>query len=109
MYEGQYLSPRPPPKISLKHDLNWTKVNDQGSTVEHQPAGKLVQQSHGEALQPDSPKPTQFPKPIEDKTEQPVTQEIVGKSQGELSSSDRTGEPVKDEEKRVLRNHDRTE
>ena len=37
-----------------------------------------------------------------------MTQEIVGKSQGELSSSDRTGELVKDEEKRVLRNHDRT-
>ena len=37
----------------------------------------------------------------------PVTQEIVGKSQGELSSSDRTGEPVKDEEKRVMRNDDR--
>ena len=37
-----------------------------------------------------------------------MTQEIVGKSQGELSSSDRTGELVKDEEKRFLRNHDRT-
>ena len=37
-----------------------------------------------------------------------VTQEIVGKSQGERSSSDRTGQPVKYEEKRVLRNHDRT-
>ena len=36
-----------------------------------------------------------------------MTQEIVGKSQGEFSSSDRTGEPVEDEEKRVLRNHDR--
>ena len=35
LYERQYLSPRPPPKISLKHDLNWTKGNDQGSTVEH--------------------------------------------------------------------------
>ena len=45
---------------------------------------------------------------MKDRTGQPVTQEIVGKSQGELSSSDRTGEPVKDEEKRVLRNHDRT-
>ena len=33
LYERQYLSPRPPPKISLKHDLNWTKGNDQGSTV----------------------------------------------------------------------------
>ena len=36
-----------------------------------------------------------------------MTQEIVGKSQGELSSSDRTGELVKDEEKRVLKDHDR--
>ena len=91
MYERQYLSPRPPPKISLKHDLNWSKGNEYGSTVEHQPVGKLVQQSLGEALQPGSSKPTQFPKPIEDRTGQPVTQEIVGKSQGELSSSDRTG------------------
>ena len=38
LYERQYLSLRPPPKISLKHDLNWTKGNDQsGSTVEHHP------------------------------------------------------------------------
>ena len=108
LYERQYLSPRPPPKISLKHDLNWTKGNDQGSIVEHQPVGKLVQESLGEALQPGSSKPTQFPKPIEDRTGKLVTQEIVGKSQGELSSSDRTGEPVKDEEKRVLKDHDRT-
>ena len=35
LYEKEYLSPRPPPKISLKHDLNWTQGNDQGSTVEH--------------------------------------------------------------------------
>ena len=103
------MSPRPPPKISLKHDLNWTKGNDElGSTVEHQPVGKLVQQSLGEALQLGSSKPTQFPIPIDDRTGKLVTQEIVGKSQGELSSSDRTGELVKDEEKRVLRNPDRT-
>ena len=25
LYEIRYLSPRPPPKISLKHDHNWTK------------------------------------------------------------------------------------
>ena len=37
-----------------------------------------------------------------------MTQEIVVKSQGELSSSDRTEEPVKDEEKRVMKNPDRT-
>ena len=108
LYERRYLSPRPPPKISLKHDLNWSKGNDQGSTVEYQPVAKLVQQSFGEAPRAGSSKPTQFPKPIEDRTGKLVTQEIVGKSQGELSSSDRTGELVKDEEKRVLRNHDRT-
>ena len=108
LYERQYLSPRPPPKISLKHDLNWTQGNDQGSTVQHQPVGKLVQQPLGETLQAGSSKPTQFLKPIEDRTGKPVTQEIVDKSQGELSSSDRTEEPVKDEEKRVMKDHDRT-
>ena len=108
LYERQYLSPRPQPKISLKHDLTWNKGNDQGSTVEHQPVGKLVQQSLGEALQPFSSKPTQFPKPIEDRTEQPVTQEIVGKLQEELSSSDRSGQPDREEEKRVLKSRDRT-
>ena len=108
LYERQYLSPRPPPKISLKHDLNWTKGNDQGSTVEHQgstvehqPVGKFVQQSLGEALQPGSSKPTQFPKPIEDRTGKVVTQEIVGKSQGELSSSDRTEKPVEESSHKV--------
>ena len=25
LYEREHLSPRPPPKISLKHDLNWNK------------------------------------------------------------------------------------
>ena len=59
-----------------------------------EPVGKLVQQSLGEALQPGSSKPTQFPKPIEDRTGQLVIQEIVGKSQGEFSSSDRAGQPA---------------
>ena len=109
LYERLYLSPRPPPKISLKHDLNWTKGDDQsGSAVEHQPVGKLVQQSLGETLQACSSEPTQFFKPIEDRTGKPVTQEIVGKLQEELSSSDRTGELLKDEEKRVMKDHDRT-
>ena len=49
LYERQYLSPRPPPKISLRRDLNWTKENNElGYTVEHRPVGKLVQQSLGE-------------------------------------------------------------
>ena len=100
--------PRPPPKISLKHDLNWSKGNDQGSTVEHRPVGKLVQQSLGETLQSGSSKPAQSPKPIEDRTGQPVTQEIVGKLQEELSSADRSEQPDREEEKRVLKNHDRS-
>ena len=105
LYERQYLSLRPPPKISLKHDLNWSKGNDQGSTVEHRPVGKLVRQSLGETLQSGSSKPTQSPKPIEDRSGKPVAQEIVGKLQEELSSSDRPGKPVTEEEQHV-RNHD---
>ena len=60
LYERPYLSPRPPPKISLRHDHNWTRGNDQlGSTVEQQPVGKLVQQSFGQALRVNLSKPTQ--------------------------------------------------
>ena len=29
LYERQHLSPRPPPKISLRRDLNWNKGQDQ--------------------------------------------------------------------------------
>ena len=105
LYGRPYLSPRPPPKISLKHDLNWNKGQDQGFTVEHRPVGKLVQQSVGETFQSGSSKPTQSPKPIEDRSGKPVTQEIVGKLQEELSSSDRPGKPVTEEEQHV-RNHD---
>ena len=64
--EKSYMSPRPPPKISLRHDHNWTRGNDQlGSTVEQQPVGKLVQQSLGEAPRVKLSKPTQSkPNPI---------------------------------------------
>ena len=107
LYERQYLSPRPPPKISLRNDLNLTRGNDDlGSTVEHRPVGKLVQQSLGETLQFGSFKPTQSPKPIEDRMGKPVAQEIVvGVLQEEPSSSDRPGRPVSREEQHV-RNHD---
>ena len=105
LYERQYLSPRPPPKISLRHDLNWNKGQDQGSTVEHRPVGKLVQQSLGETVQFGSSKPTQSPQPIEDRSGKPVAQEIVSVLQEELSSSDRPGKPATEEEQHV-RNHD---
>ena len=70
LYERPYLSPRPPPKISLRHDHDWTRGNDQlGSTVEQQPVGKLVQQSLGEAPRVKFSKPTQSkPNPICDQS-----------------------------------------
>ena len=125
LYERRYLSPRPPPKISLKHDHNWTKGNDQsGSTVEQQPVGKLVQQSFGKAPRAESSKPTQSkPNPICDRTGKLVDtervfeekgktsrlQEIVGKClQEELGSPERTGKPVKCEDNSVMQVHDRT-
>ena len=44
-----YMSPRPPPKISLRHDHDWTRGKVQlGSTVDQQPEGKVVRQSRGE-------------------------------------------------------------
>ena len=106
LYKRQYLSPRPPPKISLRHDLNWTRGNDDlGSTVEHRPVGKLVQQSLGETIHFGSSKPTQSPKTNEDRSGRPVTQDIVSVLQEELSSSDRPGSLVSREEQHV-RNHD---
>ena len=91
-----------PPKISLRHDHNWTKRNDQsGFTVEHRPVGKLVQQSLGETVQFGSSKPTQSPKPIEDRLGKLVVQEIVSVLQEELCSSDRPGKPATEEEQHV--------
>ena len=126
LYERPYLSPRPPPKISLKHDHNWTRGNDQlGSTVEQQPVGKLVQQCFGEAPRVKLSKPTQSkPNPICDRSGKPEDTERVFVDKGkasrsqeiddkrphkELSSSDRTGKPVKlSEDIRVKHAHDGT-
>ena len=66
LYERRYLSPRPPPKISLRHDHKWTRGNDQlGSTVEQQPVGKLAQQSFGEAPRVKLSKPYPIQSPIQ--------------------------------------------
>ena len=126
LYERRYLSPRPPPKIPLRHDHNWTRGNDQlGSTVEQQPVGKLVQQSFGEAPRVKLSKPTQSkPNPICDRSGKPEdtervfvekrktsrSQEIDDKRlQKELGSSDRTGKPVElSEDIRVMHAHDGT-
>ena len=110
LYERPYLSPRLPPKISLRHDHDWTKVNGQlGSTVEQQPVGKLAQQSFGEAPRVKLSKPTQSkPNPICDRSGKPedtervfVDKEKTSRSHEidekrlhkELGSSDRSGKP----------------
>ena len=41
IYENGYISPRPPPKISLRHD--WTK--ELGSKVVRQPEGEVARQA----------------------------------------------------------------
>ena len=70
LYEKSYVSLRPPPKISLRHDHNWTRGNEQlGSTVEQQSVGKIVRQSRGEVQHETFSQPTQpKPKPICDRS-----------------------------------------
>ena len=126
LYEIPYLSPNPPPKISLRHDHDWTRGNDElGSTVEQQPVGKLVQQSFGEAPRVKLSKPTQSkPKLICDRSGKPDSTEDVFVVKGEtsrsheidekrlhkeLGSSDRSGKPEKlSEDIRVKHAHDGT-
>ena len=72
IHEKVYASPRPPPKISLKHD--WMK--ELGSEVAQRPEGQVVQQfKSSQSNQP-------IPNPDHVRTGQPV----VG--------TDRTGQPV---------------
>ena len=124
MYEKSYLSLRPPPKISLRHDHDWTRGNDElGSTVEQQPVGKLVQQSFGEVQRVKFSKPTQSkPKPICDRSLKPEDTERVFVDKGktscsheidekrlhkELGSSDRSVKPERlSEDIRVKHAHD---
>ena len=117
LYEKAYMSPRPPPKISLRHD--WTK--ELGSEVARQPREEVAQQPRGEvSRQAKFFQPTQpIPKPICDRSGQPDnkhevfvdkdgtswSREIKEKSSpwsreiketsshGELCSSDRSGQP----------------
>ena len=89
LYERRYLSPRPPPKISLRHDHGWTRGKDElGSTVEQQSVGKLVQQSFMETPRAEFSKPTQSKhNPICDRTGKPVEMERVFVEKGKTSHS----------------------
>ena len=83
------MSPRPPPKISLRHDHDWTRGNDElGSTVEQQPVGKIVRQSCGEVQRATFSQLTQpKPKPICDRSGKPDGTEDVFVVKGETSRS----------------------
>ena len=103
MYDKVYASPRPLPKISLKHD--W--MRELGSEVARRPDGHVVQQSRSSQ----SNQPT--PNPDHDRTGQPVvggdpriassgrktssSQEIETRSfHEEAVKHDTTGQPVVD-------------
>ena len=94
------MSPRPPPKISLRHD--WTK--ELGSKVDRQPEGEVARQA--KFFQPTQP----IPNPIRDRSGRPgITQDVIGvhnerktsrfqeisvnSFDEELCSSDRSGRP----------------
>ena len=118
------MSPRPPPKISLRHDHDWTRGNDKlGSTVEQQPVDKIVRQSCGEVQRTAFSQLTQpRPKPICDRSGKPDSTEDVFVVKGEtsrsheidgkrlheeLGSSDRSGKPDNlSENTRVEQTHD---
>ena len=129
------MSPRPPPKISFRHD--WTRGEVPfDSTVDQQPEGKVVRQSRGEVSQHAtfSQLTQPIPKPICDRSGQPDDTQDVFVVKGETSrsheinekclheelcSSDRTGQPditpgvIKaqtnlSEEIRVEQTHDRS-
>ena len=72
IYDKVYMSPRSPPKISLKHD--W--MNELGSEDAQRPEGQVVQQV--KSSQPNQP----IPSPDHDRTGEPVV------------ATDRTGQPV---------------
>ena len=111
MYEKVYASPRPPPKISLKHD--WMK--ELGPEVAQRPeVGQLSR-----SFQSNQP----IPNPIRERTERPVvkddtrtvqdgrktsrSQEIdVNSFHEETVSSDRSGRPVVETSKTHTRSSD---
>ena len=126
LYEKSYMSPRPQPKISLRHDHDWTggKV-PLGSTVDQQPEGKVVRQSRGEVQHATFSQLTQpIPKPICDRSRQPDNTQDVFVVKGETSrshdindkgfheelcASDRSGQPdTLSENIQVEQIHDRS-
>ena len=88
LYGKAYLSPRTPPKISLRHDWARGEV-PLGSTVDQQPEGEVVRQSQEEiARRAKFFQPTQpIPKPISDRSGQPDNTQDVFVIEGKTSRS----------------------
>ena len=86
--EKAYMSPRPPPKISLRHDWARGEV-PLGSTVDQQPEREVARQPQEEvARQAKFFQPTQpIPKPICDRSWQPDNTQDVFVVKGETSRS----------------------
>ena len=81
------MSPRPPPKISFRHDWARGEV-PLGSTVDQQPEGKVVRRSRGEVQHATFSQQTQpIPKPICDRSGQPEGTQGVFVVKGETSRS----------------------
>ena len=110
LFEKSYMSLRPPPKFSLRHDHDWTRGKvPLGSTVDQQPVVKIVRQSRGEVQHATFSQLTQpIPKPICDRSGQPDNTHdvfvVLGETSrsheinekgfhGEFCSSDRSGQP----------------
>ena len=98
LYKKVCMSPRPPPKISLRH--GWTR--ELGSKVVRQPEGEVVRQT--KFFQPTQPTPNPIrdgsgrPDDMQDERNTSFSQEInVNSCNEELSFSDRTGRHVETE------------
>ena len=102
LYEKAYMSPGPPPKISLRHD--WTK--ELGSKVDRQPEGETDRQPGGEIARQAKffqPIPNPIPNPIRDRSGRPgITQDVISvqacssedsKSLNVEQTHDRSGKP----------------
>ena len=77
IYEKVYASPRPPPKISLKHD--WMK--EVGPEVAQRPDGQVVQQFKSSELNQSNPNPDH-----DDRTGKPVVCRDICHAQGHEQS-----------------------
>ena len=109
------------PKISLKHDHNWTKGNDQlGFTASWKVRSTVFWRSNSRWIFQTNPIQTQSNLRSNgetcghrtcfcgEKKKRPVHERLLESVCKEFGSSDRTGKPVKCEDNRIMHVHNRT-